>query len=262
MDPLRCLAAALTTMLLSASLASANPFIVPDKTTADVYGWSPDGRYVAFVETTVLDSSSGAVHSELNIVDSATNTLLNNYSLESEPANGLVNEQELYQRTVRGVLEKGGGRLAELRIAYNRPGTVLWQSKLQKAQTMSKLATAADTQQTFKVLVHDRTWTFRLSTFDYAVNSVCPTNGAAYPARGLVLSVSAVMPLNTVMITTLQKDGAALPATRQCAEIYRPTEVRVQGNYMSVLLAVTHPSGSNGYNTVNYMLVTGIRPTR
>ncbi|OLV15712.1 DUF2259 domain-containing protein [Deinococcus marmoris] len=239
--------------LLTGLLLTCGGFARADESTAQFYGWSPDGRSVAFLESHVLSDSSGAIYTTLTIVDSGKNTVLNTYVAEFEPFDTQLNDAQIIQLTTRKVIKQALPVLTRLKISDGRGGTVVWKPALQNRSD--------DLDQKFQVQIREQLWRFELSHKDYAPNQKCPTNGSPYPARGLTLSVTSFPQPSTTVTTTLQADGARLPARRQCAQGYFAVEVRVQGDYLAVLLAITRPSGFEGGNLMNYMLVTGRRPT-
>lgn len=235
----------------------------------DFYGFSPNGRYLAFAQHGWGGDGGEQAQTELFVLDSAKNSIMAHYaSLAAEPGEGragLLNAQQVFNQAAP-LLKKFG-------IRDTRSGTLVWTRTPPEARQVRAQPTSPDVfpqavpgqpdmvpAQHFSAL-SDR-WQFRLAQLPYGVRAYkCPPNGTRYASftRGFLLEVTSKAGDSTVT-TTLQEDGATVPRSRACAFHYEPVEVRVQGRFVAVTLAVYSVSGFEAETTRKFIVVTGRKP--
>ncbi|CAM4421557.1 DUF2259 domain-containing protein [Deinococcus marmoris] len=253
----------LLTLLLCAALGHA----AADRADPEFVGFSPDGRYAALAQSGAQEGS-GSVYTELWVVDSAKNALLERfYSRSGEnPSAGqgkVINRQ---------VFNKAAPALKRLGISDLRPGTVVWKRTppdLRARPSSPDVFPASvpgrpnmPAAQTYPVEFGGKLWLFRLAQLPFGPSKECPPSGESPGfSRGLMLSVTSSPKPGTEVTTMLQEDSR-VPASRRCTFHYELAEVRVQGDFMALTVAVYSTSGFEANTDIRYMLVTARRPDR
>ncbi|MDV6375625.1 DUF2259 domain-containing protein [Deinococcus arenicola] len=252
------------TLLLCAALSHA----AADRADPEFFGFSPDGRYAALAQHGIGEGA-GIAYTELWVVDSAKNTLLERFygRTEENPGvgrAGLLNMQQVFARAAPA--------LNRLGISDLRPGTVVWKRTppdLRARPSSPDVFPASvpgrpnmPAAQTYPVEFGGKLWLFRLAQLPFGPGKECPPNSESPGfSRGLMLSVTSSPKPGTEVTTTLQEDSR-VPASRRCTFHYELAEVRVQGNFMALTVAVYSTSGFEANTDIRYMLVTARRPDR
>ncbi|OLV16306.1 DUF2259 domain-containing protein [Deinococcus marmoris] len=255
----RCLA-----LLLCAALGHA----AADRATSEFSGFSPDGRYAALAQYGIQDGS-GSAYTELWVVDSAKNTLLERFYRQTEENPGVGRAAMLNLNQVFG---QAAPTLKRLGISDSRPGTVIWKRTppdLRAKPSGPDVFPASvpgrpnmPPTQSYPVEFGGKLWLFRLAQLPFGPSKDCPPSGE-FPgfSRGLMLTVTSSPKPGTEVTTTLQEDSR-VPASRRCTFHYELAEVRVQGDFMALTVAVYSTSGFEAETDIRYMLVTARRPDR
>ncbi|WP_185974803.1 DUF2259 domain-containing protein [Deinococcus detaillensis] len=254
----------LLALLLCAALGQA----AADRAEPEFAGFSPDGRYAALTQYGTQDGS-GSAYTELWVVDSARNTLLERFYGQTGENPGVGRAGMLNRQQVFG---KAAPTLKRLGISDLRLGTVIWKRTppdLYARPSSPDVFPASVTgrpnmpaAQDYNVEFGRKLWLFRLAQLSFGPSKDCPPNSESPGfSRGLMLSVTSSPEPGTEVTTLLQED-ARVPASRRCTFHYELSEVRVQGDYMALTVAVYSTSGFEASTDIRYMLVTARRPDR
>ncbi|AZI41974.1 DUF2259 domain-containing protein [Deinococcus psychrotolerans] len=254
----------LLTLLLCALLGQA----AADRAAPEFYGFSPDGRYAALAQHGIQEGS-GFAYTELWVVDSAKNTLLERFYKQTEQGDGggragLLNMQQVYAQAAP-ILNRLG-------ISDLRRGSVIWKRTPPNLRPQPSGPDVFPAEipgrpnmpppQNYPLEVGGALWLFHLWQLPFGPSQACPPAGEFSGfSRGLKLTVTSRSKPNTEVTTTLQED-ARVPTSRRCAFHYDLAEVRVQGNFMAVTVAMYRDSGFEATTDIRYLLVTGRRPDR
>lgn len=233
-------------------------------TNYDFYGWSSNGRYLAFAQHGFGGDGDETAFTELFIIDSHKNKIVQRYfKLANQPGEGrigLLNMLALYKQAAP--------LLKRLGISEKRQGTVIWQKKVPEViwpeptgpdvfpKQIPERPNMVSAQQ-FSALKGQ--WQFRLAQIPYGTKIYdCPP--LANYTRGFLLEISSKVNSKSVITTVLQEDARRVPKSRACTFHYEPVEVRVQGQYISVTLATYRSAGFEDAIDRSFIVITGQKP--
>ncbi len=240
-----------------------------DQATYDFRGWSADGRYLSFAQSG-FNGGSGFAYTELFIVDNLKNILVQRFYKQGVEGSGSDTEQgglalmkQVYNQaaptlkrfgidTLRGGVVQWNKPVAGLAVNFNPPSS-------QPFQLMEK--PKLPEPQAFSVKNSQVNWQFRLSHIPLKPEQfpcLSSNEDSASVNRGFSLEMTAAVAGKT-STKMLQKD-IRVPASRACAFYYIPTEIRTQGNYLSVTMAVYSTDGFEAETLVRYIVVTAKKP--
>lgn len=235
-------------------------------TDYDFYGWSPDGRYLAFAQHSFGGDGDETAYTELFIIDSQKNSIIQRYyKLADQPGEGrvgIVNMLSVYRQATP--------LLNQLGIIEKRLGIVIWNK--QAPDMIIPDSTAVDAQsEKIKSQPHiianryfsalNGQWKFHLAQIPYGTKMYkCPL--LANYTRGFLLELIRYKSNNVTETTILQQDNKRVPKSRACTFHYDPVEVRVQGDYIAVALAVYRAGGFEDNVNRNFIVVTGRKPRK
>lgn len=238
-----------------------------DRANYEFYGWSPDGHYLAFAQHGFGGDGDETAYTELFIIDSQKNSMIKRYyKLADQPGEGrigIINALAVYKQA-EPLFKKLG-------ITDKRLGTVVWQSKVPD-KNIPPDPTSPDVFPK-KILgrpnmvpakyfsAMNEQWQFRLAQIPYGTKAYdCPP--LANYTRGFLLEVTSQINAKSVVTTRLQEDVSRVPKSRACTFYYEPVEVRVQGDYISVALAIYRASGFEDFIERKFIVVTGVKPKK
>lgn len=240
------------TCLLSTSLAQASNVSTYQSNNYQIQGFSSDGRYLAFWQFGWGGDGDECSTAELWLINNASNSLIKRFYRVSEYCGtgrgGIVNQNKL--------LQQAQPWLKRFKINDQQKGKVVWNS--------NKLTILRHRSTSFKAdLAAGQTWLFKLNQ-PIAAQAArnCPdTIAEKQVPRGVLLQMRPQKQNNSATPwRVLQKDGSVLPTSRACAYAYRPLEVRVQGQFLAVIIAAKIPSGFEGETTWRFMVASNKWP--